>query len=140
MWTMDADGRRLRPLLGSSAVGDHFDPEWSPDGSMIAAFSPQWSPDGSSLLYATFRSSLSPFGTQLWTSRVHGWNPQLVRSRRNFSFDLSATWSPGGGELLVSEQDDSRRGFWAHLILMNVNGDHVRTLLHRNNELFVDPD
>ena len=57
-----------------------------------------------------------------------------------FTFDQSPVWSPGGGEILLSEQGFSRTSIFTRLMVMRSDGRHARTLLARPNEFYSEPD
>ena len=88
LWTVRADGTNLAPLVSDDAMA--LDPEWSPDGSVIAFVREDLQAGG-------------PSETTIYTVKADGSGLQrLVTPPWDEGYYVNPTWSPDGQYLAFS--------------------------------------
>jgi TolB protein len=118
IFTIGVDGKHLRQVTPWKLDGN--DPDWSPDGSLIA-FNASAEPSPTQNIY-----TIKPDGTGL---------KQLTTYNEAGQATFHPSWSPDGTQILYSH-NPSTDG-WADFFIMNRDGSdqHVvaRTALHENH-------
>lgn len=145
LWIIDADGTHAAEIPGGQALGH---PEWSPDGSRIAAQSlstgalvlmqpdgtrvgeltatigmqydrPSWSPDGASILFTRLDT--------LWVVDVSSGAAHVLAVPALHQMN-NPRWSPDGSRISVSADAPNRLGTY----VMNADGSSVKLLADGN--------
>ena len=118
IFTIGVDGKNLFQVTPWSVDGN--DPDWSPDGSLIA-----------------FNASAEPSPTQnIWTIRPDGTGlTQLTTYNERGQATFHPTWSPDGTQILFSHSPSTDG--WGDFFVMSRDGtdQHViaRTAMHENH-------
>lgn len=144
IFAVDDAGRSVRL---TSAIGDDWQPDWSPDGAKVAFSSnragnfdiyvmdadgsnltqlttsrgfdewPVWSPDGSKIAFVSDRDG----NVEIYTMDVDGSDQQ--RLTNNPADDWPAAWSPDGSRLVFASERD---GDWNLYITLAAGGPIAR--------------
>jgi TolB protein len=118
LFTIGVDGKHLFQVTPWSVDGN--DPDWSPDGSLIA-----------------FNASAEPSPTQnIWTISPDGTGlTQLTTYDEQGQATYHPSWSPDGSQILFAHSPST--GGWADFFVMNGDGtnQHViaKTVMHENH-------
>jgi TolB protein len=116
IYTMNPDGGRQRPLLGSSARAGHA----------IWDTLPAWSPDGTRLAFQSNRDNDSFQNFDIYTINADG--SDMRRLTRSRGYDGMATWSPDGRQIAFG----SNRSGNAELYVMDADGSNLRRLTYQD--------
>ncbi|KAB8141742.1 hypothetical protein F8S13_18550 [Chloroflexia bacterium SDU3-3] len=119
LYTMDADGSNMREL--TSFPGLETEPDWSPDGQMIAFVSTQESKDPNDCTsgYVEFRCAFQIY-------RINADGSGLMRLTAGERYERSPVWSPDGTQILYASREVGAND--GYLYLMQADGSNAHPI------------
>lgn len=115
LYVVEADGRDLKPLLGTHG-----------------SISPVFSPDGSSIAF----TRLWRRGASIWLADLAGGVPRRITRARRGLYMFTGSFSPDGSTLLATRYVGQRE----EVVAMHLSTGEVETVLRRASEPVYSPD
>jgi len=119
LYTIKPDGSGVTRLTTSTAPAINTEPEWSPDGSMLA--------------YSRCTTALGTLQCQVYTIRSDGTGDTNVSNDASVT-EISAVWSPDGTRLAFTRVTDV--AFSRDIYIMNRDGTGKRSLTNTTADNF----
>ena len=115
LYVVGADGRGLKPLLGTRG-----------------SISPVFAPDGNSIAFARLRRR----GASIWLTDLEGGSPRRITPPRRGLYLFPSSFSPDGGTLLATRYADRKE----EIVAVNRSTGAFETVLRRAGEPVYSPD
>ena len=116
LYVVGADGRGLKPLLGTHG-----------------AASPVFAPDGSSIAFTRFRRR----GASVWLADLVGGAPRRITPARRGLYMFTGSFSPDGSTLLATRFAGRRQ---EEIVAVHLSTGEVETVLRRAGSPVYSPD
>lgn len=116
LYVVGADGRGLKPLLGTRG-----------------SISPVFAPDGNSIAFMRLRRR----GASIWLADLAGGAPRRITPARRGLYMVPGSFSPDGGTLLATRFVGRRR---EEIVAVSLSTGEVETVLRRAGEPVYSPD